>query len=67
MDAGLIVYLDMHLEMIKSQKDYEEALMLFERVLQAKPGTPESDEADRLAALIKEYEDRYFIISHPGN
>ena|ERR1700743_548678 len=56
----------MHLKIIKNQTDYEDSLMRFEQIFQAKPGTPESDEADVLSLLIKEYEDRHFVIEAPS-
>jgi HTH-type transcriptional regulator/antitoxin HigA len=38
----------------------------FEEIFQAKAGSDESDEADVIALLIKEYEDKHFIIdAHP--
>ena len=43
----------MALKIIRSKKDYSAALQRFELVFQAKTGTPESDEADVLALLIK--------------
>jgi HTH-type transcriptional regulator / antitoxin HigA len=49
-----------------TRKDYHEALKRFEEVFSAKFGTPESDEADMLAELIKKYEDQHFIIDTPS-
>ncbi|MFP5040048.1 helix-turn-helix domain-containing protein [Parasediminibacterium sp. JCM 36343] len=37
----------------------------FETIFQASAGTPESDEADVLALLIKTYEDNHFVIEAP--
>src|ERR1700744_3759532 len=56
----------MELKIIRKQADYEESLQRFEQIFQAKPGTPESDEADVLSLLIKEYEDKYFVIEAPS-
>ena len=50
---------------IKTKKDYESALERFETIFQAKQGTPESDEADVMALLIADYENRHFIIEAP--
>ncbi|TND09437.1 MAG: XRE family transcriptional regulator [Bacteroidetes bacterium] len=50
---------------IKTKKDYQSALVRFEQVFHAKPGTKEGDEAEVLAVLIKDYEDRTFIIEAP--
>lgn len=41
------------------------SLERFENIFQAAPGTPESDEADVLALLIKDYEEQHFIIEAP--
>jgi HTH-type transcriptional regulator / antitoxin HigA len=53
------------LKKIKTKKDYHEALTRFKEVFLSKSGTPESDEADILALLIKDYEDRHFVIDTP--
>lgn len=50
---------------IKTQKDYQAAMTRFEKVFHAKAGTKEGDEADVLALLIKDYEDRHFVIEAP--
>ncbi|MCU0435060.1 MAG: helix-turn-helix domain-containing protein [Bacteroidia bacterium] len=50
---------------LKTKKDYHEAQQRFKDVFLAKSGTPESDEADVLALLIKDYEDRNFVIETP--
>ncbi len=56
----------MHLKIIKTKLDYEESLERFEEVFGAEPGTVESDEADILALLLKEYEDQHFVIEMPS-
>ena len=38
----------------------------FEEIIQAKPGTAESDEADVLSLLIKDYEDKHYVIAAPS-
>ncbi len=55
----------MQLKKIKSKKDHEAALERFEHIFQAKAGTKESDEADVLAMLIKDYEERHYVIEAP--
>lgn len=55
----------MRLKILKSKKDYGNALERFEEIFQAKTGTKESEEADVLALLIKEYEDKHFVIQAP--
>lgn len=56
----------MRLKILKTKKDYQAALERFEEVFQAKTGTAESDEADILSLLIKEYEEKHFIINAPN-
>jgi HTH-type transcriptional regulator / antitoxin HigA len=55
----------MQLKKIKTKKDYQIALTRFEKIFQAKAGTPESDEADVLSVLLKDYEDHNFLINTP--
>lgn len=55
----------MKLKILKTKKDYQESLERFETLFQAKAGTDESNEADVLALLIKDYEDKHFIINAP--
>ena len=56
----------MHLKILKTKKEYHQALERFEGMFQAKPGSTESDEADVLALLIKDYEDKHYIIDAPS-
>jgi HTH-type transcriptional regulator/antitoxin HigA len=55
----------MQLKIIRTKKDYQQAMERFEKILQAKSGTKESEEADVLALLIKNYEDKMYIIQAP--
>lgn len=55
----------MILKILKTKKDYLIALERFEEIFQAKPGSPESDEADVLSLLINEYEEKHFVIDAP--
>ncbi len=55
----------MQLRKLKTKKDYNEALERFEEIFQAKAGTKESDEADVLALLVKDYEDEHFVFDKP--
>jgi HTH-type transcriptional regulator/antitoxin HigA len=55
----------MKLKVLKTKKDHQSALARFEEIFQAKPGLPESDEADVLSVLIKAYEDKHFVIQTP--
>ena len=50
---------------IKTKRDYENALKRFEEIFQSESGTPESDEADVIALLIEDYEQRHFVIEAP--
>ena len=55
----------MELKIIKSKKDYLNSLERFEEIFQAKAGSKESEEADVLALLIQQYEDKNYIIKAP--
>lgn len=55
----------MTLKILKTKKDYNAALLRFEEIFQAKSGTKESDEADVLSLLIRDYEDKHFVINAP--
>jgi len=52
----------MQVKTLKTKRDYLKSLERFEEIFQAKPGSDESDEADVIALLIKEYEDKHYII-----
>lgn len=56
----------MPIKILKTKKDYQQSLKRFEEIFQAKSGTPESDEADVLALLIKDFEDRHYLIDGPS-
>lgn len=56
----------MPLKILKTKKEYQQSLERFEEIFQAKSGTPESDEADILALLIKDYEDKHYVINVPN-
>ena len=55
----------MQLKILKTKKDYLKSLKRFEEIFQTKSGSAESDEADVIALLVKEYEDKHFIIDAP--
>lgn len=55
----------MQLKIFKTKKDYLSGLERFEEIFQSKTGTKESEEADVLALLIKEYEDKHYVINAP--
>lgn len=56
----------MELKIIKTKKDYLLALERFEEIFSAKSGTKESDKADVLSLLIRDYEERKFVIAAPN-
>jgi HTH-type transcriptional regulator/antitoxin HigA len=53
------------LKIIKTKKQYEDVLERFYQVFHAKSGTPESDEADVIALLLQDYEEKHFVIDAP--
>jgi HTH-type transcriptional regulator/antitoxin HigA len=56
----------MELKIIKTKTDYHTSLERFEKIFATKNGTEESHEADVLALLIKNYEDKHFVIETPS-
>jgi HTH-type transcriptional regulator/antitoxin HigA len=55
----------MNIKPIKTESDYQIALKRFEFLFDAQMGTPESDEADILALLIEEFENKNYAIEAP--
>ncbi len=55
----------MKLKLIKTEEDYQTALERLNEIFDAKSGTSESDEADILALLVDEYENKYYPIEAP--
>lgn len=55
----------MNIKPIKSESDYQVALKRFETLFDAPIGTPQSDEADILALLIDEFENKNYPIATP--
>jgi HTH-type transcriptional regulator/antitoxin HigA len=53
------------LAILKSKKDYENALRRMEEIFEAKPNTVEGKEAELLALLIETYEEEHFKIDLP--
>ena len=47
---------------IKTKKQYKDYMSRFSKVFHAKSGTKEGDEAELLALIIKDYEDKEFPI-----
>ena len=55
----------MNVKVIKSEKEYYQALERLDVVFDAIPDTPESDEAELLVILIEKYEDENYPIEAP--
>jgi HTH-type transcriptional regulator/antitoxin HigA len=55
----------MNNKLIKTEIDYQQALERFELLFDAPIGTPASDEADILALLIDEFENKHYSIDAP--
>jgi len=55
----------MEIEIINNKKQYLKSLKRFEEIFSARPSTREGKEAQLLALVIKDYEDRNFIIETP--
>jgi len=55
----------MNIKTIKTESDYLVAIKKFEILFDAPRGTPESDEADILALLIDEFENKNYTIEAP--
>lgn len=55
----------MTLKLIKTENDYQIALARLDEIFDVKSGSSESDEADILALLIDEYENKNFPIEAP--
>ncbi|NCO32551.1 MAG: transcriptional regulator [Armatimonadetes bacterium CG2_30_59_28] len=55
----------MDIKPVRTEADYEAALEEIERLLAARPGTPEGDRLEILATLVEAYEDRHYAIPLP--
>jgi len=55
----------MDIKVIKSEKEYNQALQRLDVVFDAPAGTPEGDEAELLVILIEKYEDEKYPIEAP--
>jgi HTH-type transcriptional regulator/antitoxin HigA len=55
----------MNIKLIKTEEDYQVALIRLEKIFDAGTGTIESDEADILGLLIDEYEKKHYHIDAP--
>ena len=55
----------MKIKVIKTKKDYEEALGKIEELFNAKANTPDGDLLDVLVTLVEAYERKHFEITPP--
>lgn len=55
----------MDVKLIKTDEEYQAALNRLDQIFDAPVGSTESDEADILALLIDEYENKYYPIEAP--
>jgi len=55
----------MTLRLIKTKKDYQNALARLEVIFDAKPGTSQGDELEVLGILIDKYEQEHYPIGFP--
>ncbi len=55
----------MKIKLIKTEKEYNEALQRLETIFDSKPGSSESDELEILGMLIDQYENEHFPIGLP--
>ena len=54
------------IKLIKTEKDYKEALKLADKLFDAKPDTSDGDKLDLLVTLIELYEKKNFPIENPS-
>ncbi len=50
---------------IKSETDYEDALIEIEKLFDVRPGTPEADRLEILTALVEAFENQHYAIPLP--
>lgn len=55
----------MNIQPVKNDKSYKAALKRVEKLMNARPNTPEGDELDVLVTLIEAYENKNFPIDTP--
>lgn len=55
----------MTLKLIKTKKDYQNAMLRLEKIFDAKPGSAEGDELEVLGMLIDTYEKNHFPVELP--
>lgn len=50
-------------KVLKSEKEYFKLLRRFEKIFQSKPGTSKSKKAERMAKVLRAYEEKHFPIN----
>lgn len=55
----------MNIAPIRTEVDYEKAIKRLELIFDAKPDTPEGDEAEVISILIDKYEEQHYPIDMP--
>lgn len=55
----------MKVKVIRTERDYEAALARVEKLMDAKPNTPQGDELDIISLLVHDYEEKAFPIDKP--
>ena len=57
----------MEIKPIRTEADYQAALIEIDRLIESQPGTPEGDRMDVLVTLVEAYEARHFPIPEPDD
>ena len=52
----------MNWKVIKTEADYNKAVIRMMEIFHVSLGTPESDEVDLLILLIKDYDDKHYVL-----
>lgn len=55
----------MEIKLLKTEKDYEGALVRLEQIFDSPANSLEGDEAEIISLLIENYENKYFFIEAP--
>jgi len=55
----------MDIKPIKTEQEFNRAMVRLEMIFDAKKGTPEGDELEILGMLIENYDDKHFPIGFP--
>jgi len=55
----------MNIKPIKNEEDYTQTLKYIERLMDAKPNTPQMDELEVLTTLVEAYEEQHYRMEAP--